>query len=171
MLANTWTVFVNACWSAINTPWRGFTYSSRTCQITCWMKLHIREEAKLDLRKLCFCLRSNLAFFPKVWSFRFLPTHSHCLKTPIKRKVFVCGLLLSSDKDLIIEHHWHCGKKKNSTWQRGKALAWILRKSLFYFLSTFHWSHCDLCLLLQNQRSAHLFNVEINFHPVMLNLT
>lgn len=44
--------------------------------------------------------------------FRLFPTHSHPLKTPIKKKVFVCGPLLGSNKDLIIEHHWHFEKRK-----------------------------------------------------------
>lgn len=39
------------------------------------------------------------------------------------------------------------------------------------FVPLFHWFHSSVCLLLPYQRSAHFFNVEINFHPVVLNLT
>lgn len=104
-----------------------------------------------------------------------LPTHSHPLKTPIKRKVFVCGLLHSSNKDLIIEYHWHCGGKNIHTQKtalgRGvKHWPGFWGKVCSTFSPLFQWSHSALCLVLQNQRSAHLFNVEINFHPVMLNL-
>lgn len=81
------------------------------------------------------------------------------------------GFPLSSNKDLIIEHQQRCGKKQSL------AAGWSIGldsegKSLFHFLSTFSLvSLCFVFVAREPQRSAHLFNVEINFHPVMLNLT
>lgn len=59
---------------------------------------------------------------------------------------------------------------RDQTWQRGKALARILWKK-FVPLFSLLFRSALLCLMLpKSEISTFLFNAEINFHPVTLNL-